>query len=147
MPLDPVERVLHYVGVLLLLATASTFPWWIAANLVRAEYRRVLSALACSMRHFFYSICLLCILVAGRSLHLEPIDPRSTLYRDLHLWGTLVIAFPCAWRAFRLKGPRMVLLVAIAAALSGGLFLAAATASPAFARTLAELPFALVRAR
>ena len=42
-----VPRVLHYVGLLLLLTLASTFPWWAAANAVRAEYRRLLSALAC----------------------------------------------------------------------------------------------------
>jgi len=145
-PTDPVARVLHFVGLLLLLALASTFPWWAAANLVRAEYRRLLSALACSTRHFFYSICLVCLLVAGRSLHLEPADPRSTLYADVHLAGTALLAFPCAWRAFRVSGWRLVPLVAVAAALSAGLFLGAAAASPAFARLLAALPQGLVRA-
>ena len=65
-----VERALHHVAFLFLLCLASTFPWWAAANLARAEYRRLLSALACSMRVFCYSICILCILVALLSLNL-----------------------------------------------------------------------------
>ena len=41
-------RALEYVGLLFLLSLASTFPWWLAAVAARAEYRRPLSALACS---------------------------------------------------------------------------------------------------
>ena len=98
MPEGAVPRALEYVGLLFLLCLASTFAWWAAANVARAEYRRLLSALACSMRIVFYSVCLLAILVAARSLHLAPQDPRSTLFGWIHLAGTVWITVPSAWR-------------------------------------------------
>lgn len=116
-----VPRVLEYVGLLLVFTLASTFPWWAAANAVRAEYRRILSALACGMRIFFYSICILCILVALQSLHLAPDDPRSTLFGRIHLAGTVAISVPSAWRAFRVRGARLAALVALGLSLSAGL--------------------------
>ena len=119
MPDGAVARALYYVGFLLLVCLASTFAWWVGANAVRAEYRRIFSALACSMRIFFYSVCLLSILVALRSVDLAPRDPRDTLFGWIHLGGTLGISYPSAWRAFRPKGLRLVGLVAIAWTLCG----------------------------
>ncbi|MFQ5844242.1 MAG: hypothetical protein ACE5JG_04560 [Planctomycetota bacterium] len=110
-PHDVVPRVLQYVGLLLLLTLASTFSWWAAAVLARAECRRVLHALACSMRWFFYSICLLVVLVVLRAVNLEPADPGSRLFSWIHLGGSLLISVPCAWRAFRVRGPRLAALV------------------------------------
>jgi hypothetical protein len=135
-----VPRVLHYVGLLFLLTLASTFPWWAAANAVRAEYRRLLSALACGMRIFFYSTCLLCILVVLQSLHLGPDDPRSTLFGRIHLAGTVAISVPSAWRAFRVRGARLAALVAIGLALAAALGWVAAQASPGFRTVLHDLP-------
>ncbi|MCK6459614.1 MAG: hypothetical protein L6Q95_06925 [Planctomycetes bacterium] len=140
-----VERALHHVGFLLLLCLASTFPWWAAANAARAEYRRLLSALACSMRIFCYSICILCILVAMLSLNLAPRDPRSTLLGWIHLGGTIWVSIPSAWRSFRLKGGRLVLVVALGWALSAALFAAAWAASPGFRHAAASMPEVLSR--
>ncbi len=117
MPAGAVDRALQYVAVLLLLSLASTFAWWAAAQVARCEYRRLLSALACSMRIFFYSICLLCILVALRSFNIGPRDPRSTLFSWIHIGGTIWICLPSAWRAFRVKGGRLVVLLGVAGAL------------------------------
>ena len=140
MPEGAVPRALEYVGLLLLLCLASTFAWWAAANVARAEYRRLLSALACSMRVFFYSVCLLAILVAARSLHLAPEDPRSTLFGWIHIVGTIWITVPSAWRAFRVRRARLALVVAIAWVLCAAAGAAAALASPAFRCTVANLP-------
>lgn len=145
MPKDAVPRVLAYVGLLFLFSLASTFPWWAAATAVRAEYRRVLSALACSMRIFFYSICLLCILVALRSLHLAPEDPRSTLFSWIHLGGTVAVSAPSAWRAFRARGARLAALVALGLSLSAGLAWLAARASPWFREVVRNLPLYLTQ--
>jgi hypothetical protein len=140
-----VDRALHHVGFLFLLCLASTFPWWAAASLARAEYRRLLSALACSMRVFCYSICILCILVAMLSLNLAPRDPRSTLLGWIHLGGTLWITVPSAWRSFRLKGGRLVLVVALGWALSAALFAAAWALSPGFRHAATAMPEVLSR--
>lgn len=140
MPEGAVPRALEYVGLLLLLCLASTFAWWAAANVARAEYRRLLSALACSMRIFFYSVCLLAILVVARSLHLAPEDPRSTLFGWIHIAGTIWITVPSAWRAFRVRRARLALIVAVAwvACAVGGAV--AALVSPDFRHTMANLP-------
>lgn len=117
MPPGAVDRALEYVALLFLLTLASTFAWWIGAAVARCEYRRLLSALACSMRIFFYSICLLCILVALRAFNIGPRDPRSTLYSWIHIGGTLWICGPSAWRAFREKGVKLVVVLVVAGAL------------------------------
>ncbi len=140
-----VERALQHVAFLFLLCLASTFPWWAAASLGRAEYRRLLSALACSMRIFCYSICILCILVAMLSLNLAPRDPRSTLLGWIHIGGTIWVTIPSAWRSFRLKGGRLVLVVALGWALSAALFAAAWAASPGFRHAAASMPEVLSR--
>jgi len=140
MPTDAVPRTLQYVGLLFLLTLASTFPWWAAATVARAEYRRLLSALACSMRIFFYSVCLLCILVALRSFHVGPVDPRDTLFGWIHVGGTLLITIPSALRAFREKGPRLLLLVAVAWALCAAAALVASMLSDGFREMLLSLP-------
>jgi len=145
MPTALVPRVLEYVGWLFAFSLASTFVWWGAAQLARAEYRSLLSALACSMRWFFYSICLLCILVAAQSLHLGPADPRSTLLGWIHLAGSVWITIPCAWRAFRQKGPRLlavVLLAWIGLAVAGTLSM---YLSRGFAQVVHQLPRYLAR--
>ena len=143
MPDGAVPRALEYVGLLLLLCLASTFAWWVAANVARAEYRRLLSALACSMRVFFYSVCLLAILVVARSLHLAPEDPRSTLFSWIHLAGTVWITVPSAWRAFHVRRTRLALLVGCAWLLCSGAGAVAALASPDFRHTMANLPLYL----
>lgn len=140
MPEGAVPRALLYVAWLFLLCLASTFPWWLAATAARAEYRRLLSALACAMRIFFYSICLLCILVAAKSLHLAPSDPRSTLFAWIHVGGTVWITAPSAWRAFRTKGLRLVLLLAVGWAACAAAGLLAWAVSPGFRWFLANLP-------
>lgn len=143
MPGEPVPRALFYVAFLFLLCLASTFPFWVAANVVRAEYRRLLHAVTCAMRVFFYSICLFCILVALKSLHLAPRDPRSELFGWIHLGGTLWICFPSAWRAFHLKGPRLAALVLLAWLQAGLLGWGAALASPGFRALVVEMPRSL----
>ena len=114
MPADTIPRVLEYVGLLLVLALLSTFSWWMAATLARAEYRRLLSALACSMRWFFYSVCLLVILVVLRTLNMEPRDPHSRLFAWVHLGGSALISIPCAWRSFRVRGAQLLTVVGLA---------------------------------
>lgn len=146
MPDQPVPRVLEYVGLLLLFCLASTFAWWVAASVAKTEYRRLLSALACSMRVFFYSICLLCILVALMSFHLAPADPRSTLFGWLHLGGTVWICFPSAWRAFRVRGPRLVAVVLLALLLCFGTGWVLTRASPDFRAVVVDLPRYLSKA-
>jgi hypothetical protein len=140
-----VERALHHVAFVFLLCLASTFPWWAAANLARAEYRRLMSALACSMRVFSYSVCILCILVAMLSVNLAPSDPRSTLLGWVHLGGTIWVTVPSAWRSFRARGARLALVVALGWALSAALFGAAWAASPGFRDATAGLPGVLSR--
>jgi hypothetical protein len=140
MPQEAVPRALYYVAFLFLLCLASTFPWWAAANLARAEYRRLLSALACSMRIFCYSICLFCLVVAWKSLSLPPRDPRSDLLGWVHVGGTLWITVPSAWRSFRAKGVRLALLVAAGWALNALLLFAGGLASPTFRRLVADMP-------
>ncbi len=140
MPTDAVPRTLQYVGLLFLLTLASTFPWWIAAQVARTEYRRILSALACSMRIFFYSVCLLCILVALRSFNIGPRDPRDTLFGWIHLGGTLLITIPSALRAFRESGPRLPLVVLLAWTLCAAAALLAARLDGGVREVLGNLP-------
>jgi hypothetical protein len=139
-----VVRALDHVALLFLLCLASTFPWWAAAALARAEYRRLFSALACSMRIFCYSICLLCILVALLSLHLGPRDPRSTLLGWIHVGGTLWITIPSAWRSFRVRGLRLAMVVALGWALSA-LLLRLGSLSPGFRHAILRMPEVLSR--
>jgi len=145
MPEEIVPRILFYVGLLFMLCLASTFTLWAAAQISRTEYRSLMSALACSMRIFFYAICLLCILVAAMSFNLGPADPRDPLLGWIQIGGTIWIVFPCVWRAFRQKGPRMVLCGVLAIALSGAMIATAAWLSPGLASLLGEMPYALSR--
>ena len=145
MPEEIVPRILFYVGLLFMLCLASTFTLWAAAQIARTEYRSLMSALACSMRIFFYAICLLCILVAALSFNLAPADPRDPLLGWIQIGGTIWIVFPCVWRAFRQKGPRMVLCGVLAIALSGAMIATAAWLSPGLASLLGEMPYALSR--
>jgi len=146
MPEEIVPRILTYVGVLFMICLGSTFAFFAAAQAARTEYRSLMSALACSMRLFFYSICLLCILVAALSFPvLAPRDPRSELFGWIHIGGSIWIVFPCVWRAFRQKGPRMVACGVLAILLTGGLILLAAAVSPGFATLLRAMPAALSR--
>lgn len=110
MPVDPVPRTLFYIAWLLAFCLAATFPWWAAANAARTEFRSLTSAFAFTMRLYFYSICLLVILVCWKSLGFALPDP---LLARLHLGGTALLSGPCAWRAFRQKGPRLLLAVAL----------------------------------
>ncbi len=142
-PLTPVARALDHVAFLFLLCLASTFPWWASATLARAEYRRLVSALACSMRIFCYSICLFCILVAMKSLNLAPKDPRSTLLGWIHIGGTLWITVPSAWRSLREKGPKLALVVALGWAFSALLFGLGWAVSPGFRSAMASMPMVL----
>jgi len=146
MPTALVPRVLEYTAWLFAITLASTFPWWAAAQVARVEYRSLLSALACSMRWFFYSVCLLCILVAAQSLHFAPADPRSTLFSWIHLAGSAVITVPCAWRAFRQKGPRLVAVVLLAWAGIAALGALGMLASRGFEQVVFQLPRYLARA-
>ncbi len=139
-PLTLVDRALHHVAFLFLLCVASTFPWWAAAALVRAEYRSLLSALACSMRIFCYSICLLCILVALQSMRLSPRDPRSTLLGWIHALGTLWITVPSAWRSFRVTRLRLALVVAVGWGFSVLVFGLAWLMSPGFRYAIESMP-------
>ena len=146
MPEEIVPRALHYVGLLFMLCLAATFPLWAAAQIARTEFRSLMSALACSMRLFFYSICLLCIVVAAMSFpFLQPADPRSTVPGWIHIGGTVWIVFPCCWRAFRQKGVRMVLCSVLAIALMGGVMALAGAVSPGFFALVREMPSALSR--
>ncbi|MHC4338865.1 MAG: hypothetical protein ACYSX0_01445 [Planctomycetota bacterium] len=147
MPPDgAVARALEYVGLLFFLCLASTFPFWVAAQLARSEYRRLMSALAFSMRVFFYSVCLLCILVALRSFDLAPRDPRSTLFGWIHLGGTLLICAPSAWRAFRVTRVRLVLLLVAGWGLCAVLLGLGIAVSDSFADRIVNLPRYLSRA-
>jgi hypothetical protein len=145
-PEGVVARALEYVGLLFFLCLASTFPFWVAAQLARSEYRRLLSALAFSMRLFFYSVCLLCILVTLRSFDLAPRDPRSTLFGWIHLGGTFLICAPSAWRAFRVKGVRLFLLLLVGWSLCAVLLGLGMAAGEAFADRIVNLPRYLSRA-
>jgi hypothetical protein len=146
MPGTGPERFLFYVGFVLLLGQASTFPWWAAANIARTEYRSLLSAFACAMRWFFYSICLLCILVAAQSFGWAPKDPKSTLFGWIQIGGMVWISVPSAWRAFRQKGPRLVLAVLIAWALFG-LLLVLGVTDRGFRHALFDMPYVFTEAR
>jgi hypothetical protein len=146
MPDGPVARVLEYVLLLFTFCLASTFAWWLAALAARTEFRSLMSALACSMRFFFYSICLLCILVALRYLGLEPADPRNPLFGWVHLAGTAFVSVPCAWRAFRQRGPRLVLAVALFWAMVLAVGWIAARVVPGFEGLVRALPEYLSRA-
>ena len=110
----------------------STFTFWAAAQIARTEYRSLMSALACTMRLFFYSISLLCILVAATTFNFGPSDPRDPTMGWIQIGGTIWIVFPCVWRAFRQKGPRMVVCAVLAIVLSGALI---ASSRPASAQT------------
>jgi len=143
MPADLIPRVLFYVAVVFGLCLAGTFPLWLSAVIARTEYRSLMSALACSMRVFFYSVCLLCILVALITFDVAPADPRDPLLGWIHIGGTLWIVFPSAWRAFREKGPRIAVCGTLAILLSSALFAAGAWISPAFRAILQDMPFVL----
>ena len=143
MPTEIVPRILFCVGFLFLLCLASTFPLWAAAQISRTDYRSLMSSLACSMRIFFYSICLLAILVTAMSFNFAPADPRDPLLGWIWVGGTVWIVFPSAWRAFRQKGPRIVACGVLAVALSAALFAFAARLSPGFAYLLKQMPYAL----
>jgi hypothetical protein len=145
MPADPIPRVLFYVEVIFGLCLAGTFPLWLAATLARTEYRSLMSSLACSMRVFFYSVCLLCILVVLIALNVSPQDPRDPLFGWIHIGGTVWIVFPSAWRAFRQKGPRIAICGVLALLFSGALFAAGAWFSPAFRSILADMPYVLAQ--
>lgn len=140
-----VYPALFHVAFVFLLCLASTFPWWAAAALARAEYRSPVSALACSMRIFCYSICIFCILVALLSLNLAPRDPRSTLLGWIHIGGTVWITVPSAWRSFRVGGPRLALVVGLGWTFSALLFGAAWAVSPGFRAAAAAMPEVLSR--
>ena len=145
MPADPIPRVLFYVAVLFGLCLSSTFPLWLAANIARTEFRSLMSAQACSMRIFFYAVCLLCILVLVIALNFGPSDPRDPLLGWIQIGGTLWIVFPSAWRAFRQKGPRIVVCGVLAIVLSGGMFALGAWLSPPFRAILMDMPYALAQ--
>jgi len=145
MPVDPIPRVLFYVAVLFGLCLASTFPLWLSAQIARTEYRSLMSSLACAMRIFFYSVCLLCILVMLIALNLAPSDPRDPLFGWVQIGGTVWIVFPSAWRAFRQKGPRIAICGVLAILFSAGLFAAGAWLSPGFRAILADMPYVLVQ--
>ena len=145
MPADMIPRVLEYVGLLLLLTLLSTFSWWVAATLARAEYRRLLSALACSTRWFFYSVCLLVILVALRTLNMEPTDPQSRLFAWVHLGGSALISIPCAWRSFRVRGSKLLTVVGLGWLGYAMLLALAFAASAALGDKLVLLPAYLAR--
>ena len=146
MPDGPVARALEYVLLLFTFSLASTFAWWLAAVAARTEFRSLLSALACSMRFFFYSICLLCILVALRYLGFEPAHPRDPLFGWIHLGGTALVSVPCAWRAFRQRGARLVLVVVLFWALIASAGWILARAVPGFEPLILGLPEYLARA-
>jgi hypothetical protein len=146
MPEEAVPRILFYVGLLFAICLASTFTFWAAAQIARTEYRSLMSALACTMRVFFYSVSLLCILVAATTFNFGPTDPRDPLMGWIQIGGTIWIVFPCVWRAFRQKGPRMVACALLAIALSGAMIVLAAFASSGFAQLVSEMPYALSRA-
>lgn len=145
MPEEAVPRILFYVGLLFSICLASTFTFWAAAQIARTEYRSLMSALACTMRVFFYSISLLCILVAAATFNFGPADPRDPTMGWIQIGGTLWIVFPSVWRAFRQKGPRMVACALLAIALSAGLIGLAALGSPGLRLLLSEMPYALSR--
>jgi len=145
MPAESIPRILFYVAVVFGLCLASTFPLWAAANIARTEFRSLMSSLACSMRIFFYSICLLCILVALQTFNIGPSDPRDPLFGWIQIGGTLVIVFPSALRAFREKPPRAVLCGVLAILFSAALFYAGAQVSPGFRTILMEMPYALAK--
>ena len=145
MPDEVVPRILFFVGLLFMLCLASTFPLWAAAQVARTEYRSLMSALACSMRIFFYAICLLCILVVAMSFNLGPADPRDPLLGWIQIGGTVWIVFPSVWRAFRQKGPRMALCGVLALLFSAALFATVAWLSPGFDALLRDVPYALSR--
>lgn len=140
MPTGAVDRALHYVGLLFLFSLASTFAWWAGAQVARNECRSLMHALACAMRIFFYSVCLLCILVALLAFNIGPADPRSTLYGWIHLGGTVWISGPSAWRAFRTKGPRLVAILGVGWALIAAAGFLATRASPGFSEVVKNLP-------
>ena len=145
MPADPIPRVLYYVAVLFGLCLAGTFPLWAAASIARTDYRSLMSSLACSMRIFFYAVCLLCILVALITFNLGPSDPRDPLFGWIQIAGTVWIVFPSAWRAFRQKGPRIVVCGVLAIVFSGALFALGAWLSPAFRAILMDMPYVLAQ--
>jgi hypothetical protein len=146
MPDGPIARALEYVLLMFTFSLASTFAWWLAAVVARTEFHSLMSALACSMRFFFYSICLLCILVALRSFGLEPAHPRDPLFGWIHLGGTALVSVPCAWRAFRQRGARLLLVVTlfwVLIALAGWTM---ARCIPGFEELVRGLPEYLARA-
>ena len=146
MPAGPVARALEYVLLLFTFSLANTFVWWMAAALARVEYDSLLSALACSMRFFFYAICLLCILVALRYLGLEPADPRNPLFGWIHIAGSMVVSAPCAWRAFRERGVKLILGLTIFWGVTTLLLWLAMRLMPGLQGILLNLPGYLSRA-
>ncbi|MGH7163099.1 MAG: hypothetical protein ACREID_06425 [Planctomycetota bacterium] len=146
MPADAVPRALLYVAWIFALTLATALPWWAAARAARAEYRGLFSALACSMRMFAYSVSLLVLLVVLQSLGVAPQDPRSPRLGWIHLAGTALLSFPCAWRSFRAKGLRLAGVVAIGWALCGAAGFLAYSLHGGFRAELEKLPRLLARA-
>ncbi len=98
------------------------------------------SALSCSMRIFFYSVCLLCILVLLRSLNWGPEDPNSELFSWIHLGGTIWITFPSCWRAFHDRRPRLVVAIAVGLLLTAAGIAVATKFSSDFAYYVQNFP-------
>ncbi|MEE8104562.1 MAG: hypothetical protein V3T86_03405 [Planctomycetota bacterium] len=141
MPSYGPERFLVFTGWLLLLCTASTFCWWAAAQALRCEFRSLMSALACSMRWFFYSVCLLCILVTLVAFGIAPGDPRSQLFGWIQIGGTVWIAAPCCWRSFREKpGLKLAATYVLGLVLCGGLLFLAMRAAPGVEHFVTAMP-------
>ena len=59
----------------------------------------------------------MCILVALRAFNFAPHDPRSTVFGWIHIGGTIWVCGPSAWRAFRERGLKLVVAVAVGGAL------------------------------
>jgi len=135
-----VDRVLLYVGYLFFLCLASTVAWWAGARVAKTEFQSMTSALACSMRIFFYSICLLCILVLLRSFNWAPEDPQSTLFSWIHIGGTIWIVVPSAWRAFHDRRPRLVVALLIGGLLTAGGIVAGMALSSDFRWVIENFP-------
>jgi len=142
MPVEPVPRALQYVGWLLAACLLLTFPWWAAARIARTEFRSLTSAFAFSMRLFFYSVSLLVILVVLKSLDFAPEEETTA---RIHLAGTVLLSGPCAWRAFRQKGPRLVAAVLLGWLLTAALGYALFRLVPEARLAMEAFPRYLVR--
>ena len=134
------ERFLVFTAWLLLFCTASTFCWWAAAHIARCEFRSLMSALACSMRWFFYAVCVLCILVTLVAFGLAPSDPRSRLFGWIQIGGMIWIAAPCCWRSFRERGKKLVAAYLLGLLFCGALLFAAMRASESVEHFVIAMP-------